>query len=176
MAKDLDFRTKQVQRPTQQPASDMFKALPPHKSKAWIWIVILVLIAVAAVFYWQFKNSASTSKTPVAVSSLDTQEASAPTPTSTNKIAATSSASVQVYDSGAGAEAVNEVVAKLKAVGYSAENLERSQFNYDQTYIWYRVGALPEAEKVKTILGERKVSLKETQISGSFDVLVLLGK
>ncbi|MDP3993178.1 MAG: LytR C-terminal domain-containing protein, partial [bacterium] len=86
-----------------------------------------------------------------------------------------SSPNVQIYDSGAGSSAVKSLVGNLKALGYKVENLEKSQFDYDRTYIRYRAGMLAEAEKIQSAMPDRLVSLKEVVTAGLFDILILYG-
>jgi len=143
-----------------------------HGTK-FVWVIIVIILAIGVLTVWEFlKPSSVTNK----VSPITTT-APGSAPAAANNLLATKSSLplIQVYDSGAGADAVAKEIATLKALGYTAENLEKSQFNYDKTYIWYQAGLEAEATKIASTMPSRVVELKETKIAGSFNILILLG-
>jgi hypothetical protein len=83
---------------------------------------------------------------------------------------------VKVYDSGAGEAVVADVLNQLKQGGYETENLGKSQFEYDKTYIWHTPTFTDTAQAIGLLLAGRQVGLRESQIAGVFDVLIYLGK
>ncbi|MEK7170726.1 MAG: LytR C-terminal domain-containing protein [Patescibacteria group bacterium] len=182
MARDLDFsrrRRPSVTASTVPPTKTVAKPIQPINSTtklAWLWILIIILVALGTWALWQYFKPVSVAKTatpaPSITSEIDSklggENKSLLTPQS-------STPTVQIYDSGAGADKVKTLQEKLKTLGYSAENLDNSQFNYDKTYVWYRTGLKAEAEKIGSTMPERQVTLKETKISGTFDILILLG-
>lgn len=179
MARDLDFSPRRrVVQPVNKPEVNQVPAVKVSKnSPVWLWIVIVTLIAVGAVAIWQFtrvSNPAPVTITPTATQPPLTTNNTDSTPDNLFS-PQTSNPTIQIYDSGSGSDAVKALMAKLKALGYTTENLDKSQFNYDKTYIWYRTGLLAEAQKIQSTMPERTTSLQETKIAGSFDILILLG-
>ncbi len=83
---------------------------------------------------------------------------------------------VQIYQSGAVQEAINQTEALLKEKGFTVENLGNSQFEYDKTYIWHTAEYTEKAKELGSLLTGRVVSYKESQNAGLFDVLIYLGK
>ncbi len=183
MARDLDFRVRRI-RPQSQITTQETPTAPKESARIngsrLLWIVILALLFAAAIGVWQFVTlstpAGSSLKTPVPLernTGLITPE---PTDSTNNIFSPQSTAPiVQVYDSGAGTAAVDELIDKLKALGYVAKNLDKSQFEYDRTYIRYREGMQVEAEKIQSTMPERLVSLKEVKSAGLFDILILYG-
>ena len=185
MAKDLDFRVRRTAVVAPNPAKPAVVAAPTVVSKGsgssvLLWTIIVVLLLAAAIAVWQFttltKDTASSPKTTV-VAEKTTPITPPSSASSENSILSPQSSSpiVQIYDSGAGTTAVSDIVAKLKALGYKVDNLEKSQFNYDRTYIRYRAGMQSEAEKIQSAMPERLVSMKEVVSAGLFDILILYG-
>ena len=119
----------------------------------------------------------ATNNNPVA-STETTPTTTNTTPTDTNKniFAASSSPHIQIYDSGAGKNVLQATVKKLEAAKFDVENLNDSQFQYDQTYIWYHKENLELAQQIAGLLSDRKVTLKESKTYGLFDILIWLGK
>ncbi|MEK9167613.1 MAG: LytR C-terminal domain-containing protein [Patescibacteria group bacterium] len=183
MVRDLDFRVKRTPvKPLAQPAT-VRVALPTNKKggpSATLWTVLVLLLVAATIGIWQFSTISTTPTTSVKTPT-PTKEASPladPVPTKAeNSILSPQSSSplVQIYDSGAGSTEVGALVDKLKALGYKVDNLDKSQFNYDRTYIRYRAGMQAEAEKIQSAMPDRLISLKEVQSAGLFDILILLG-
>ena len=179
MARDLDFRVKRtVVKPLVQSMPVVSPTAKKTGSNVLLWTVLVLLLVAAGIGIWQFSasNTPSTSsvKTPVATKEVLP-------PATTTKLDSsilspqTSSPLVQIYDSGAGSTAVDSLVDKLKALGYKVDNLDKSQFNYDRTYIRYRAGMQSEAEKIQSTMPDRLVSLKEVVSAGLFDILILYG-
>lgn len=169
MAKDMDF-APQRQRASTPKTSPILPKPPAKKSKLAIWLILFAVVLLALAFYWQFLGSESTTKknidNPVSQSS---QSKSILSPIDTGL-------KVQVYDSGAGKEVLGTTVNKLKSSGYRVENMDSSQFNYDQSSIWYRKEDLDEAKKLIALFPERPFGLKEITMNGSFDLIVFLGR
>ncbi|MCR4277620.1 MAG: LytR C-terminal domain-containing protein [Candidatus Berkelbacteria bacterium] len=183
MARDFDFRVKRVINKTpvkSVPVTTASTNTAKSGSNALLWTILVLLLIAAAIGIWQFTISTTSSTTPV--QNPDTAKVASPTtnPNSTevkNNILSpqTFSPLVQIYDSGAGSKAVSTLVEELKMLGYKVDNLDKSQFNYDRTYIRYRAGMLAEAEKIQAAMPERLVSLKEVVTAGLFDILILYG-
>ena len=183
MARDLDFRVRRsVVKPLVQSAP--VKVAPPNPKKTGsntlLWTVLVLLLVAAGIGIWQFSVSTAPSvssvKTPVTTKESLPPATTAPTKVDSSILSPqTSSPLVQIYDSGAGSTAVNGLVDKLKALGYKVDNLDKSQFNYDRTYIRYRAGMQSEAEKIQSTMPDRLVSLKEVVSAGLFDILILYG-
>lgn len=139
-------------------------------------MIILIVIAVGAYAFWRYFQPVPTTHNAAVSSTL-----TPPTPTidgtSTNNLLATKNTlpTVQIYDSGAGSDAVTAVITKLKGIGYEAQNEAKSQFNYPKTYIWYITGLQADAVKIQSALTGRNVELKESKSAGSFQILILLG-
>lgn len=83
---------------------------------------------------------------------------------------------VNIYDSGAGSDATTEAISKLETAGYTTQNLANSQLQYDKTYVWYRPEFEDEAKKIAAVLDDREVVTSRIHITGSFDLLIYLGK
>jgi hypothetical protein len=183
MARDLDFKVRRTAGiPPAQPPQ-VATILPSNRksgSNTLLWTVLILLFIAAAIGIWQFASSTTPSttsiKTPVATKEVPPAKIPVVTKTDNSILSPeTSSLVVQVYDSGAGSTAVDALIDKLKALGYKVDNLEKSQFNYDRTYIRYRAGMQTEAEKIQSSMPDRLVSLKEVQSAGLFDILILYG-
>lgn len=191
MARDLDFSPRrQVVKPTIATAPRTTPspavASPKGLKSIWLWLVIILLVAGATWALWQSLQpvSSPTAVKPVLTASEPTssglQKKSSTAPqeaTSSNLFSPQQSGSIkiQIYNSGAGENAVAALQDKLKVLGYGSENLDKSQFNYDKTYIWYRAGLESEATKIQSTMPERVTSLKQIASSGLFDVLIYLG-
>lgn len=135
-------------------------------------VVVFVLVVIALILYTQSTISTKETANPVAdsdkQSTIVSNEGGSPL---TNQIV-----SIDVYNSGISADDYAKSVETLKKAGFAVKELEKSQFDYDKTYIWYRAEFLTEAEKVAATLKDRQVVLRQSQIAGAFDVLVYLGK
>jgi len=170
MARDIDF----VRRPkpkTAEPAKPR-----PKKAKApWqlaFWLIIAGLIALGLALYLQFSSAGGNNRSqqPAENSSQDASQ------TTVGSNEQRPDSLIQIYNSGAGEQTLLEVINHLESQGYTVENLANSQFEYDKTYIWYRKGLVTLAEQIAKALPERSTALKETQISGAFDILIYLGR
>jgi len=183
MVRDIDFRVKRTPvKPLAQPVAPKVALDTVKKggSSATLWTVLVLLLVAAAIGIWQFSATSATPTTSVKTpaTTKEITPVADPIPTKVeNSILSPQSSSplVQIYDSGAGSTEVSGLVDKLKALGYKVDNLEKSQFNYDRTYIRYRAGMQTEAEKIQSTMPERLVSLKEVVSAGLFDILILYG-
>lgn len=185
MARDLDFRVRRAEQVTSTPEATRprvtaSKAVSNGRSGGWLWIAILALLVATGIGIWQFMSLSTPSVSSIKTPTVAKQVPQATTPnsvTSEEDIFSPQSTSpnVQIYDSGAGPSAVKSLVSNLKALGYKVENLDKSQFDYDRTYIRYRAGMQAEAEKIQSAMPDRLVSLKEVVTAGLFDILILYG-
>lgn len=145
---------------------------------AWLWIILAVLVLGAIWALWQSLRPVSSSTTPdLAVTAPQTAPKTS-SPTTDGSLFApehSGGLKIQIYDSGAGSGAVGALQDKLKALGYGSESLDKSQFTYDKTYIWYRAGLENEAIKIQSTMPERTTTLKQIASSGLFDILIYLG-
>ena len=82
---------------------------------------------------------------------------------------------IKLYDGGAGSQTVELIAKRLTDAHYTVENLDKSLIEYDQTTIWYRQELADTAKEIVTHLSDRQVILKESAISGAFDILIYLG-
>jgi len=188
MARDMDFSPKkrQAQAPKVNltPSPVVVNSIPPAVTKPvssrrsnWlIWLVIILIIAGGVFAFWHYFQPTTTSQnTPPTTLSTTTPALGSTTTTGSLVASKNSLPTVQIYDSGAGPEAVTKVMANLKALGYTTDNEDKSQFNYDKTYVWYITGLEADAAKIGSALAPRQVELKESKSAGSFEIMVLLG-
>jgi cyclopropane fatty-acyl-phospholipid synthase-like methyltransferase len=122
----------------------------------------------------------------------DVQESTVATPTPTTEATATTTATVkpsatitadpnavpiiQIYDGGAGATVVDQIVATLSANKFEAEKLGTAQLEYAKTYIYYRAPFEAQAQAIGKLMPTRDVVLRTTVIDGAFDILIYAGK
>ena len=186
MARDFDFhrRTEKSAEfgvaPTHltQPITSPRKPKPTASRKA-VAPLILVIVGLAAaatgLYYWS--SQPPTASAPATNKSTSEQSASDTTTNSDkNVFKKTDELVVQIYQSGAVQEAINQTEALLKEKGFTVENLGNSQFEYDKTYIWHTAEYTEKAKELGSLLTGRVVSYKESQNAGLFDVLIYLGK
>lgn len=138
-------------------------------------MVILVLIATVAASYLYYRSQlttapAATSQTDTSIPATTTSEPASGSPL-TNSVT-----TVNIYDSGAGEEALNTAITAIEKAGYSINNLAASQLQYDKTYIWYRTDLSSDAKKIAAALSDREVVISPTKVTGAFDILIYLGK
>ena len=186
MARDLDFSPRRRSVITSAPITPVNRNVKPGQSNnktvklVWLWIFIILLVALGTWALWQSlkpvakstsSNSLAATGTVPALTST-TQEVDSDHLFSSGQASGTK---IKIYDSGAGTSAVSTLQKKLKSLGYESENLDKSQFNYDKTYIWYRAGLEAEATKIQSTMFERVTSLKQIASSGLFDILIYLG-
>jgi len=187
MARDLDFARPRTVRPnssapvrppvTNQPSAP---TPAPTKTRSRIgWLVVLLIILGLALLtigiYYQTSRANRVSTPPISATKKTTSTA-VPVERDNILAGAKSEFSVQIYDSGAGKDTLNKVIKLLKDQHYDVVNLDQSQFNYDQTMIWYKKGFSAQAEKVADVLKNRDTKLTESSIGGVFDILIWLGK
>lgn len=183
MARDLDFRVRRAEQVPSTLVKPVVKSpivRRQNSSNKMLWAVLVLLLIAASIGIWQFVIASTPTVSSIKTTELTEQTPVASTPTpiaSEESILSPQSTSpnVQIYDSGAGSTAVKSLADKLKALGYKVENLEKSQFDYDRTYIRYRAGLQAEAEKIQSTMPDRLVSLKEVVTAGLFDILILYG-
>ncbi|HSX42067.1 MAG TPA: LytR C-terminal domain-containing protein [Candidatus Saccharimonadales bacterium] len=180
MARDFDFVR---QRPNNQPAApnQPVKPLPrsvvslPRPGKkisVWIWVVIVFLLVAWVVFFYflSLKPAAVSRNTAPTVSSGVASGGTAVLGAQT-----TNALTITLYNSGAGSLAVDALTQKLKTQGYTTQNSGDSQFQLDQTYIWYQPAYLNDVQKIQTLLGSKKVALRPYSGTGPYQILIQLG-
>lgn len=184
MARDLDFRRI----PSRPSVPSAAKSPAKSTSRRAVWPIVLLIVGLglsaAALFqvYNQNINSngAPPDSTQLSPTASQPASASAEAPPSTNNtknaFQAETTLVVQIYDSGAGSEAMEATIAKLTDSGFEVKNLGPSQFEYDKTYLWHRATFADQAKAIGQLLSEREVSYKETQLDGIFDLMIYLGK
>lgn len=177
MPRDLDFRTRKKPRPvavasSNQPKPNHLPSLRKAKKKSlrpkivlWLWAaVIFVVIAVAVFFYYESLKPAPVSQQPKPVS--------AKTDTA---VSASQLGTVTLYNSGAGQDKTDALAKTLRAHKYSVQNLGDSEFQLDQTYIWYQAQYQTDAQTIQGLLGSKKVTLRQYAGTGPYKILVQLG-
>lgn len=182
MARDLDFRPIKRRVPnTPAPTNHTTQktvARPERKPSYWPLILLIVglgLASVALFAYYSEQISGSITAPPV-----DTAASSSDQPSSsgngTSVFDQAEKLVIQLYDSGAGSEVMASTVKSLEDAGYTVEQLGTSQFEYDKTYIWHQPTRTTDAQAIGSILSNREISYRESQIKDVFDVLIYLGK
>lgn len=135
-------------------------------------IAIFLILAVAFYSYYQ-----SQIVPPATVSPQTRATTPAITETiNTGSVLTNSITTINIYNSGAGNEATKTAIGKLEAADFAINNLAQSQLTYDKTYVWYRPEFENDAKKIKTVLADREVVIAPIHITGSFDLLIYLGK
>ncbi len=165
--------------PFEQPTKLQPAAARPTRSKTrgklplTLGIIGLAAAAIGA-YYW---STLPVIPTVEQNSSTDQSVPPATTPTTENNaFEQDDKLIVQIYQSGASQEAIDQVVNLLKAQDFTVENLGNSQFEYDKTYIWHTPKHAEEAKKIGDSFVGRTISYKESQNAGVFDILIYLGK
>jgi len=171
MARDFDFKPRR-----QKPVS------APRRSrdfKGSFVVTAAVVLSLLGGAYWAFVAGSTVGQPTddgnvqnTTKSNLTTNDTVPLTTTKPSEVALT----IQLYDSGAGPDEVDRVKARLETLGYVVKNLGRSQFDYEVTYIWHRANREQEAKELAAILEGREIVLRQSQISGIFEVLIFLGK
>lgn len=176
MAHDFDFKPVTSRpKPTPHHTPVRVNRLKKRSNVAPLMLAIFGLAAAAiGAYYWASQPPKATAP---AVSTDTAQELSGST-TENNKnvFQKTDELVVQVYESGASQEIIDQTLADLKEKGFTTENLGKSQFEYDKTYIWHTAEYTEKAKEVGALLTGRVVSYKESQNAGLFDILIYLGK
>lgn len=145
--------------------------MPPKtgkKSGIYIWIIIIVIVILGSMGIWQLAKpkSVTSTKPPQPVVSGQNDIISS----STKPLV------VELYDSGAGSLAMGKLTNILQGSNYKVKDMGASQFDYDATMIWYNKTEITQAQNLAALIADRKVTLKETSIDGTFDLIVFLGK
>lgn len=166
MPRDMDFRPRRRAASTSHaPARSNRRS----SSAGLGWLILIGLIIAGGALYINNQPKTNTTNQPVNTSTATEEATELPTTDGETKV-------VQVYLSGAGDEDLTNSIETLKQAGWDARSLGKSQLDYDQTYIWYSSEKKLEAEELAGLLSSRQVSLKESQLSGSFGILIYLGK
>ena len=170
----LDGIGGQRRRPVSKLPVPPTKKLVTSNRASWP-VVVLVLIATVAASYFYYRSQLTTA--PATTSQTDTSAAATTTSEpSTGSPLTNSVTTVNIYDSGAGEEALKTAITAIEKAGYATNNLATSQLQYDKTYIWYEPKYEAEAKQVAAQLTERQVVLKPSQVSGIFGMLIYFGK
>lgn len=178
MARDFDFK-RRPSAPSAQPVPvrpkitaalpknpSSQKLLEPPKKLSWlVYLTVIIVVGVAVYLYYRSLQEPVTG-TNTTTSSAETS------PATTAKTALT----IKLYDGGAGQNTLDAVAKTLENKGYQVEKLGKSQFEYDQTYVWFTKEFSSDAQTISKLLVGRTVTLKESQVSGAFAVQIQLGK
>lgn len=139
-------------------------------------VVVFALVVIALILYSHSIISFG-GGTDSTASTVDAKTASNDSRTNPDGSALTNpTLTIDIYNSGSGDEDYNKAITALKSNGFVVKELQKSQFDYDKTYIWYRKEFEVDAKKIAEVLKDRQVILRESQIAGAFNVLVYLGK
>lgn len=191
MAKDLDFRRKtdnQPPAPAARPAVRPTPQKPPKNSsgRSRNWWPLGVLLCAAALggvyYYYQTLGTTNVKELSVATPTATSQATVAATPTTNPSVTATTTADpnavpiIQIYDGGAGAAVVDQIIATLSTNKFEAEKLGTAQLEYAKTYIYYRAAFETQAQAIGKLMPTRDVVLRTTVIDGAFDILIYAGK
>lgn len=190
MPRSFDIARKPKHRPSPPPIISMPTLAPSRKKRRSGGLVFFVFVVAVITLGFSFTTlskkpivkNAFTSKitpktTPKPTISLKPTktETSQSTPTPTPAITATG-LKIQILN-GTGIETVSDQVKKiLEDNKLTVESTSKAQFEYGQTYVYYRPNAVDDAKKISTLLSAYKPTLSESQISGLFDVLIIIGK
>ena len=180
------------------PADDKKQKAFNFFKKYLIWIFVLIL---AAVIIWQNfdtiapkidneeKEATNTTDKYVITPAEETTEtptttpapAATPAPTTTPAVdnaAAKSALSLVVLNGNGIAGSADKISATLKAAGFlPSKTANAKNFNYTDTYIYYRTGKAAEAQLVKDALPNQSCILEEsTTLAGKYEVTVVVGK
>ncbi len=173
MARDFDFSRRRAHAaPSRSSGRSRRPKTSPLTILVFVGLGVLAVIALAqGLSVSKTTNPSEKSTTPT--NNLDTT----PTPQSSSTTTAASSQPIviKLYDGGAGSQAVELIAKRLTDAHYTVENLDKSLIEYDQTTIWYRQELADTAKEIVTHLSDRQVVLKESAISGAFDILIYLG-
>jgi len=163
MARDFDIRPKsrvQTTAPKTKPKEVRTKTPVSQKRVGWVtFIVILAIAATLTAAYYQSLQPKSPTQTIDQNQTENVKEELV----------------VKIYDGGAGESETKKAVTTLKDNGYQVEELGKSQFTYDKTFVWYVTGHQEEAQKIGNLLVGRNIVYKESRISGSFIIQIQMG-
>lgn len=182
MARDLDFRTvRRLKNASPAPAGRRPKQTRQAGILATLIFLGLILIGFGLLYEANLaptprsqetteKTSPSNNQKPGNLGQLNQTAGNRTAPE--NKVRD----SIQIYDSGAGATSVEEAIKALADEQLTVKNVGKSQFEYDKTQIWYSAGFEEQAKKIAAVLIGRQTAVKESKVSGPFDILIYLGK
>ncbi len=202
MAKSFDITKKPKYRPA-PPSPPSAPTAPSRrkKNKGEITFVIFLTIVIAsALAYIKFSDQKSTSAKP-AKQIGKTETKTSDTTQKNNNTKSTSTATspqttekdetkptagsidkkdqplkIQILN-GTGNETITSQAKQLlETNSIKVESAAKAQFDYGQTYIYYRPEAIDDAKKISELLSDYKPTLSESQISGLFDILIIIGK
>lgn len=190
MAKDLDFRRKpggQPPVPVARPAARPTPAKPTESGKKrprnwWPLGLILGAAALGGIYYYYqtlghvTDVQESTLATPTATSQATTTATATVKPSATTTADPNAVPIIQIYDGGAGATVVDQIVATLSTNKFEAEKLGTARLEYAKTYIYYRAAFEAQAQVIGKLMPTRDVVLRTTVIDGAFDILIYAGK
>lgn len=186
MPRSFDIARKPKHRPTPPPIISGPPSLPRRKRSSGGLVFFVFVIAVLTLVFSFTKLSkkpliknALTSKPTTTITQKPTATTSL-TPTKTDTpvtpTPASSALKIQILN-GTGVETVSAQVKKiLEDNQLPVESTNKAQFEYGQTYIYYRPNAVDTAKNISTLLSAYKPTLSESQISGLFDILIIIGK
>ncbi len=171
MGRSFDITRRQKPAPSSAPA-------PRRRRRSSSGIIFLFLIIGVGVVYY-FLQVYQTNPVPVKgtnnkpISPIIT---TIPSPISSPTSAPKSDLKIQILN-GTGVDTVTEQVKSLLVNnGYPVESAALAQYEYAQTYIYYRQNSVEVAKAISKIISAYEPSLSESQIAGLFDILIIVGK
>lgn len=190
MPKSFDISRKPKRNPLATPAAS--HPTPKRRNKGGL-VFILFIIAIGAIGYSFTKMSPKYLVKKVATIKKSNQSdkpkpsatpddkvviSKSPDDTTTTKPPETTTATnkIQILN-GTGIETSAPQVKKiLEDNKLTVESVSKAQFEYGQTYIYYRPNSVETAKQISKLLSVYKPNLSESQISGLFDILIIIGK
>lgn len=194
MARSFDIARKPKYNPSPAPVASPPSGRGSRKRNSLIFLIFVIAVIIASLSFTDIlkkplvkpattaKNSSKTTtsknknNSPAKTDTITTdasKDSSQNNPTGT---ATTSTLKIQVLN-GTGIETISEQVKKtLVDNKFPVESTDKAQYEYGQTYIYYRTNAVESAKKISQILSAYKPILSESQISGLFDILIIIGK
>ena len=192
MAKSFDISRKPKYKPApapifSSPAPSPKKRGGKNKGGLVFFVFIVAILTLGFSFNSLSKKpivkNASTSKNSQTIKQVNPKPTPTPTPTikpspTLEKTDTTTPTALKIQIlNGTGVETISDQVKKvLETNKFSVESTSKAQFEYGQTYIYYRPTAVDSAKTISTLLTDYKPSLSESQISGLFDILIIIGK
>ncbi|MEK7548755.1 MAG: hypothetical protein AAB499_02560 [Patescibacteria group bacterium] len=179
MPRDLDFRRRPDRSVARievasQPARRRGRRQPPIIASA---MLLFILITFGSSFLYQGQSPDPLSD-PTAISTKSTAISATDQGlelTANESLPTAINSPIQIYNAGAGEEAVTALIQQLAKEGITVKNLGRSQFEFDQSFIWHQPELVTKAQEIAAKLG-RQFTLKESKIAGGFEILIYLGK
>ncbi|MDO8513896.1 MAG: LytR C-terminal domain-containing protein [bacterium] len=182
MARSFDIARKPKYRPSPAPVAGPPPGRGSRKRSGLIFLIFVIAVIIASLSFTDIlkkplvKPATTTKSSSKTTTSNNKNNASTKTDTITTDTATPSTLKIQVLN-GTGIETITEQVKKtLIDNKFPVESTSKAQFEYGQTYIYYRTNAVESAKKISQILSAYKPTLSESQISGLFDILIIIGK